>query len=221
MPVPDIIAVSGRLNRGALEFKFKSESTQLVDVEALRYMYLSDEPESVESRGSAAKREEVVVCMLGLYFQKDTFELLSFAKDCVGLLGSQSGVKWKIKFHPLCDMRAPLEKLFGESVLIDRRPVGEALKGVDIVLTSGPTSAVLDAAALGKKVVVYDCGNDLPASPLYGTDLADFVVCASDFVEIVDMYCLGPGKSTPNKRDLFNIDESLGKWLSLLHQSWS
>ena len=163
-PKPDCIAINGE--HAWKELKKSNQNMNIYKkVEALRYLYLSDITNSLKKEN---KKKELLI--IGDILPKTTNNLLY----CINKVFSSIKSNYVIKFKPhpanfIIDNKFSFLEEFRSN-----KPINELLNDEMIVITSGFTSAGLDAYCYGAKVICYLDSNKLNYSILKGVDGVSF-----------------------------------------------
>jgi surface carbohydrate biosynthesis protein (TIGR04326 family) len=210
LPLPDLVAVNGpSATKSYLENGYSSD--RLVQVEALRYSYLSSiGPKkiiSLTSNESKARR----VLVLTDYLASNTQFQLKILRDSVDFLPFD--IEFLIKPHPSCPVKEfGVPKL---NVSFTNSSLEKLLAEVDIVFSSPTTTGAVDAYCANLPVITALDGASLNLAPLRDKECVFFVSSASDFVGALSIIGLHPRKPI-RKEDIFYLDPSLSKWKSLI-----
>lgn len=209
MPLPDFVAVNGQSARNAY-LQGGYLANQLVQVEALRYLYLH-KFNSKPVAGEDAKNSGLSMLVLGDYQASNTrlqMRLLADAAEKFPI-----GTKIIVKPHPACPII--IEDYPQLSFTLTVEPLENLLGICDVAYTSSVTSAAVDAYCAGVAVISVADPASMNLSPLRGLSDAHF---ASTSIELIEM--LNIVLSTKKKMRIapyfFNIDNQLILWRRLL-----
>ena len=209
LPMPDQIALNGKAATDAY-LAGGYPTNDLVQVEALRYLYLNqalDQPVVNSSKSGDSLR----LLVLGDYLPTNTrlqMHLLEQAAKSLPI-----GTNITIKPHPACPIRA--DDYPGLRMKITMEPIAKLLAVCDVAYTSAVTSAAVDAYCAGVPVVSVLDPNTLNLSPLRGCDGALFASTPEELVEALTAAMLA-SPSTDIKNTFFTIDRLLSRWRKLL-----
>ena len=208
-PLPDFWAVNGELaNRNMIAGGFPKD--RLIDVEALRYLYLGRiESERKSIIDKQAKRN---VVLFGDYSEERNQALLldwiiPVSRLCPGMF------RFIFKGHP--GYYFELSEELESEVEFSDEPISSVLGIADIVVSSSLTSAIAEAYVLGIPAIELNSGADLNFSPLIGYP---GVFRASNLGELLSILQKLPQECHSTKRDIFHIDENLTRWQKLLQK---
>lgn len=208
LPRPDFLAVSGHYNKEKYQEGGYPEN-ELTEVEALRYLYLS-ELSQFKSKSQLLSTKPRRVLVLGDYLFANTF----YQMGLLGGIGEElSNFELTVKPHPACPICA---KDYPELKFnLSNQPLAELLKYFDTVYTSNVTSSAVDAYIAGLKVISILNPRTLNFNPLSGIAGIDFV---SSVEELRDALLKEPSNidEEVSRVKYFNIDASLPRWLDLL-----
>jgi surface carbohydrate biosynthesis protein (TIGR04326 family) len=212
MPTPDLIAVNGVAARKMyLDSAFPIN--QLVDVEALRYLYLNHLVQNIEDSTSNILGENILL-VLGDYMQVNTkyqMDLLLKANQYI-----DTEIKYVVKPHPACPILA--EDYPQLKLIVTNDPIPMLITHCSMVFTSSATSAAVDAYCAGKRVVTALDIIKLNLSPLKDCESVSFVSSPEELAAILNQIdsvkeINGQGK------DFFYLDSELPRWRKLLIQN--
>ena len=206
LPLPNRVAVNGpaaqeMYNQGGYP------SDQLVEVEALRYLYLADENNEHASSVSLHSKNRVLV--LGDYLPNNTTQQMEILEKSVDKLG---GWMFVIKPHPACPVVLDdYPRLSSMNTHVTDQPINELLSDFGVAYTSLTTSAAVDAYCAGLSVISALDPSALNLSPLIGVDGVQFV---SNSVELVA--ALKTADLLTEPKQFFYLDSDLPRWKTLL-----
>jgi len=207
IPRPDAIAVNGVVAREALLTTGAPEK-DIVECEALRYMYLADAHPAPANSGRPGGPLKVLV--VGDINRTFTGRLLRLLADAAPHLADASAIG--VKAHPA----SPLQN--GEFPTLEfavvSEPLGEALSRFDVAFASSTTSGAVDAWLAGLPVVVMLDDTELNFSPLRGKSGVRFVSTPDELVTALresDVW-----RSEKHQEDFFYLDPRLPKWQAIL-----
>jgi surface carbohydrate biosynthesis protein (TIGR04326 family) len=209
LPMPDQIALNGKAATDAY-LTSGYPANDLVQVEALRYLYLKqalDQPVINSSKSG----DSVRLLVLGDYLPSNTrlqMYLLEKAAKSLSI-----GTKITIKPHPACPIRA--EDYPGLSMTITMEPIAKLLSECDIAYTSAVTSAAVDAYCASVPVVSVLDPNTLNLSPLRGCAGALFASTPEELSTAL-MLAVSLPIVPSSQGDFFTTDPQLPRWKKLL-----
>jgi surface carbohydrate biosynthesis protein (TIGR04326 family) len=209
LPLPDMFALNGPAAIAACR-EGGFEDDRIVEVEALRYLYMANLP---AAKGHATEQSNVGlrVLVLGDYMDSVTRQQMRWLVAASPALPADT--RFVVRPHPNCPVEArdyPTLKME-----IRRNQLAELLQDSDIAYTSNVTSAAVDAYRMGIPVVSVLDGDAFNLSPLRG--LAEGVRFVTSPEELADALS-SKGKPAPGfkKAEYFTIDPSLPRWKALL-----
>jgi surface carbohydrate biosynthesis protein (TIGR04326 family) len=207
-PKPNLMAVNGQ--------KAKDEclaggypQNQICEVEALRYLSLSEEDE--EECGNQKNKKKFRVLVLGDYSKARTdFQLSMLSKAASNI---SLDITYIVRAHLNCPIDA--RNFPGIKLCITEKPINELLKISHIVYASSATTAALDAYSYGLRVICALDNQFLNQSPLRGCDNVTFVSSpvelAQSLNEVKDL-----SREESKLNQIFFIDENLTRWKKLI-----
>lgn len=209
LPLPNRVALNGAAAMNVFHAgKYPPE--QLVEVEALRYLYLDGS--GVVGRVLPPKADTPRrILVLGDYDAIHTRKQLRLLEKTVHLLSENLLIT--VKPHPAFPIRAA--DYPGLKVKITNRVLSELLAEADIAYSSSITSAAVDAYCAGVPVVSLLDPSTLNMSPLRGRQGVRFVntpeqlahALVSDDVDLPRDFCAD---------DFFCLDNAIPRWRNLL-----
>jgi surface carbohydrate biosynthesis protein (TIGR04326 family) len=208
LPLPDKVALNGPAAMAAYR-KGGYPSDRMVEVEALRYLYLADLP-PMQRVANVPSTAALRVLVLTDYLPAVTRRQMQWLVEAVPLLSPDT--RFIVKAHPNCPVKAgdypslPLQ--------ITSLPLAELLGEYDVVYSSNITTAAVDAYSAGVTVVSVLDGDSLNMSPLRGLSEVRFVTSPTALAEalsnrsVLDRGC--------KRTDYFTVDSALSRWRALL-----
>ena len=206
LPMPKQVAVNGPVAKDTyLQGGYPSD--QLVEVEALRYLYLSDQDNANVSSVNMHSKNRVLV--LGDYLPNNTTQQLEILEKSVDKLDD-----WRIviKPHPACPVVLDdYPRLSSMNTYVTDLPINELLSDFGVAYTSLTTSAAVDAYCSGLSVISALDPSVLNLSPLIGVDDVQFVSDSEGLVAALNTvnYLTEP-------QQYFYLDRALPRWNCLL-----
>lgn len=209
LPMPDKVAVNG------------AESLQiyrnggypvgdLVEVEALRYLYLNEQ-QNVRSDESVAIRKNLQLLVIGDYTIQNTCAQMRLLEKAQAALPARMSII--VKPHPACPISATdYPKL---TIIVTMEPLSKLLPHCDVAFTSPVTAAALDAFCSGVPVISMLDADSLNLSPLRGKDGVQFVLTPTELSQAIAL-------ATTQSRDfergqgVFHLNADLRRWKKLL-----
>jgi surface carbohydrate biosynthesis protein (TIGR04326 family) len=206
MPSPEKVACSGET---ILEV-YKNcgyPTSQLVEVEALRYLYLrsysKDKPQK--------KNIEIRILIAGDYSQKKTDRLLKMLQNTLPLISKK--ISFIFKPHPACQLS--LTKYHSLNLTVEKKSLSVLWNDCDLIICSSNTSAAIDAYLAGQNLISHLDGSSLNLSPLRGIEFANFISNAKELAHIIKNL-KGQKKIEKNRINYFYLDNNLTKWKRIL-----
>lgn len=210
LPMPSQVALNGPSSMNRYRDGGYPED-QMVEVEALRYLYLNDAP-STPTANESDTTKALKVLVLGDYFPDVTRHQMELLLAAASRLPSDT--RYTVKPHPASAIKAsdyPALQLHMTSA-----PLAELLANCDVVFTGNITSAAVDAYCFGVPVVSVLDGNAFNMSPL--RDLKGVV-----YVTNIDELAAALGNSNQREYVLpesyFYLDKEVPRWRKLLSLS--
>ena len=213
LPRPSLVAVSGP----AVFAKYKQGGypmKETVEVEALRYLDLTDQPavsnialNSLNSNRTGGFFRMLVVTD---YSIESTKLQLDWLTQSIIFLPMASIV---IKPHPACSIN--LSDYPSLDMTLSANSIADLLVQCDVVYSSAATSAAVDAYCAGVPVVSLLDATALNLSPLRGGTGVSFVTTTEELANALLNAARAPRKSW-SAFDFFTLDRQLPRWQALL-----
>jgi surface carbohydrate biosynthesis protein (TIGR04326 family) len=207
LPRPDKVALNGPVALAAYRMEGYPEE-QIVEVEALRYLYLADLT-SGESATGEIPTGPLRVLVLGDYIQAITRRQIQWLTEAATSLSPDT--RYVVKPHPNCPVRAG--DYPAVTLQITDMPLFELLQDCDIVYSSNITSAAADAYCTGLPVVSVLDNNFGNMSPLRGLPGAMYVTKPAELLTALRSARQFSRKTAP---PYFCLDKGLLRWRKLL-----
>ncbi|MDC0992859.1 hypothetical protein OAS14_00675 [Alphaproteobacteria bacterium] len=208
MPMPDYQAVSGdEIKNAYLECGYPGKN--LVEVEALRYLYL-DEMGDKKNQTRSPSRKSLQLLVLGEYSAANTSLQMNFLRNIAEELAN---IELTVKPHPACPIN-PTD--YPElKFRLSNKPLYDLFGSFDVAFTSILTSAAVDAYSCGLKVISVLDPMHLNLSPLRGVKGVRFVSSAAE-LRIALLEALLQDDEDVERVNYFNVGSSLPRWRALL-----
>ena len=209
LPMPDILAVNGP---AAMKVAKKNgyPKNRLLEVEALRYLYLEDLPKD-KNLIQHKKINQLRVLVLGDYLAVNAENQMDLL---LGALHSMSrDVKVTVKPHPALKMN--VADYPGIDITLVTDPLQDLLWGYDVAYSSPVTSAAVDAYCFGLPVITALDSDALNLSPLRNYDDVCFVSTSEELSGALNSITLRDVEAY-EKKEFFNLDSELPRWKELL-----
>ena len=210
MPMGELTAVNGPAAREAL-LSSGLPSEKLVEVEALRYEYLTG---IRAQQGSGNTNNSVRIVVIGEYRGPVTDQMLKTLESAV--VENQLDVKCRFKPHPNYSVDAEKWQSIGLEVI--DQPLRSLLDQVDLAVASSGSSAVVDAYMAGVPVAVYRPPDELPLTDLLGRDGVFIAATERDMLNAITNG-VGVKLAAREPTEFFCLDSDLSKWRRLLVDS--
>jgi surface carbohydrate biosynthesis protein (TIGR04326 family) len=216
MPLPDFLAVNGMAAWNAFaDGGYPKE--KLIEVEALRYLYLGRAQQlRSSSRGRGERRElgSLRVLVVGDMIPASMDNLLTLLDDAVRLMPAE--YEFMLKPHP--GYAVDLGRFPALKIKATTQPLSELFDHYDVVLAANSTSAAVDAYVALLPVIVAVDGAGLNLSPLRGRQGAYFASNARELLDSLQSVANGAGQDF-RQDDCFFLSPDLHRWKRLLARS--
>ena len=209
LPVPEQVALNGKATTDAY-LAGGYPAKDLVQVEALRYLYLDALLVRGKSEYSASKK-----CMrllvFGDYLPSHTRQQMRMLELAAEYL--PTGTIITVKPHPACPINS--DDYPGLHLIIVTEPIAKLLTECDIAYTSAVTSAAVDAYCAGVPVISVLDPNMLNMSPVRGCEGVMFATTHVELLQALNVATtISPSAELRNA--FFTIDSTLPRWRKLL-----
>lgn len=207
MPMPDQVALNGPASISSYSGGDYPKD-QMVEVEALRYLYLNN-LSLRRTEGNVNKEKTLHVLVLGDYSPAVTHKQMELLMAAAVLL--PSNIRYIVKPHPGCAIKpAGYPSLQFD---IADSPLAELLSECDVAYTSNITSAAVDAYCVGIPVASVLDGDAFNMSPLRGMSGVVFV---TNPIELADVLRNSRSLAMVAAKPYFCLDKGLTRWRALL-----
>jgi len=200
MPKPDFLGVNGKAMRAIME-EAGFPSDYLIDVEAVRYLYLN---KIVANKDNACANK---ILILGDYMPKVNNFILSLFSQ----LSNDFLKQYKIFFkrHPSVN---PIKKELYPGLNINEidLQLSQSLPSFSIIVSSINTASGAEAFSAGFPVITVLDENNFNSSPLRNFEKAFFVSTANELKKVIQE--IFENKSKIENEDFFWLDEDLPRW---------
>jgi surface carbohydrate biosynthesis protein (TIGR04326 family) len=218
LPMPDQVAVNGPVAKTAyLEAGYPGD--QLIEVEALRYLYLNQIHRNKKNT-SANELSNILVSqdnrklrllVLCDYTESQTRLMMSFLCEVAHQLDIDISII--IKPHPGFQIGSNDYPSLTYTVV--NRPLAELLPNADVAFTSDITSAAVDAYCTGIPVIsALDC-RSLNLSPLRGFKDVTFVSNPIELLDALNLILYFPKHKFKNET-IFHLEENIPRWSEII-----
>ena len=207
LPLPNFVGVNGGIAKNIyLDGGYPQES--LIEVESLRYLYLSD---FLHNQYNKVKEEskETVILVVGDYLQHNTYKQLNILLNA--LEDIEESVHYILKPHPACPV--DINDFPGLNIELTNKPIGELMKRSDAVYSSLITSAAVDAYCAGLPIITLLDGKTLNVSPLRGFEGVYFIKNSNDLAMAINT---AEVINSDQRRKYFYLDSDLPRWSNWL-----
>ena len=204
LPLPDLVAVNGPVAR-KLYLDGGYPESQLLEVEALRYLHLLNRAQ--DSAGPGKSAFTIVAC--GDFLSSSTNQLVSWLETAAQSLPPDTS--YILKPHPACPVRAA--DFPSIQLQMTDAPLNELFGHCDLVLTSNVTSAAVDAYCWGLPVVQMLTGNTFNMSPLRGLQGVRYATNPTELAEALGRFA---DRESAVDEDYFHLDAQLPRWRQML-----
>ena len=210
MPQPDFISVNGKSMRNIME-NSGCQPEALINVEALRYVHLSQTINKSKSNLSTKDKNKLLV--LGDYMQNVTKSTLSLLDQLDESIISKYNII--LKNHPAVK---PVDTnlFFNIHIQETNLLLTKILNSVDVVIATINTAAAIESFATGLPVITVLDGNNFNASPLRGENGAMFVSNKEELSEALFNVSFKTGFN--KKHNFFWTDPKLPRWQTLIEK---
>lgn len=207
MPLPDKVALNGLAAMAAYR-KGAYPADQMIEVEALRYLYLADGPPK-QMVANAPSSLSLSVLILGDYIYAATHMQMQWLVGAALIL--PPATRYIFKPHPFCPVKA--SDYPSLTLQVTDLPLSQLLSECDVAYTSNITSAAVDAYALGVPVVSMLEGGSLNMSPLRGLKGMIYVTNPNELASALQTarHC-----ARVTAEPYFCLDKALPRWRNLL-----
>lgn len=209
LPLPDQVALNGKAATDAY-LAGSYPVKDLVQVEALRYLYL-DEVRDRPAADSSASKGCLRLLVLGDYLLSNTRLQMRLLEQAAQSL--PTGTIITVKPHPVCPIK-PVDYP-GLSMTVTMSPIFTLLPDCDVAYASAVTSAAVDAYCAGVPVVAVLDPNTLNLSPLRGCEGAFSASTPEELVHAL-ISAVSTPRSADTKQIFFTLDLALPRWRKLL-----
>jgi surface carbohydrate biosynthesis protein (TIGR04326 family) len=209
LPLPDRVTCNGPKMRDAFqECGYPVED--LVNVEALRYMHLSQNQRNI---GSIEDKPHEVqhLLVLGDYISANIQFQMKLLEQAILLIPHQLLIT--VKPHPMCPINTcEFPRLRLE---ISREPISRLIAKCDVAYASAITSAAVDAYCAGVTIISVQDPGTLNLSPLRGCFGALFANTPEELASSLISAASGELRSK-DRETFFHVDSKLTNWRKIL-----
>lgn len=210
LPLPDKVALNGPAAIAAYR-QGGYPADQMLEVEALRFLYLADKP-PMQCVVNAPSTVSLRLLALSDYLTAVTHRQMQWLVEASPLLPSTT--HYIVKAHPSCPVKA--SDYPSLNLQITNLPLAKQLSECDVVYSSNITSAAVDAYCIGVPVVSMLEGEALNMSPLRGLE---GVVYVTGPKELAAALRYARDRARAVAEPYFCLDKGLPRWRKLLSLS--
>jgi len=204
IPKPDLVAVNGPLMKNEF-LKARYPKTQIVQVEALRYLHLEKHRKCIQN--NCQKKSILRLLVFGEYLDVDNQRILSVLATALPFINKNILITFKP--HPASPIN--LTNYSGLKVTQTSKPVSEILDQHDVALSGPVTTAAVEAYSFGLPVVTICNSSALNLSPLKQVKGVHFVNDSEELSTFLNS--ITPvSKRRSNKKMFFNLNKTLKSW---------
>ena len=203
LPLPDYVGMNGVVSKN-IYLSGGYPKDNLIEVESLRYLYLSNYFLQ-KNKLTASLTKEKVVLVVGDYSKLNTYRQLDLLSSSI--IDIDPLVRYIVKPHPMSSV--DLEDFPNLNGELSIRPIEELLKISDIVYSSLITSAAIDAYCFGLPIITLLDGKTLNMSPLRGVKSVYFVTNSEGLSTTINALKTAV---LDTKENYFYLDPSLPRW---------
>ena len=209
LPMPDLVAINGSAAKRAY-IGGGYPARDLVEVEALRYLYLSEYSDAATKVRRSTGGPHTVLIM-GDYLIDNTQLQMRLLENAATLLTHD--MVFLIKPHPLCPLN-PADYP-GLSMTVTMEPLSTLMAKCDIAYSSSLTAAAVDAYCAGMPIISVLDSRKLNMSPLIGYDGVKFVSSSTELAAVLNK--IDEIKEIQDQgKDYFYLGANLTRWRDLL-----
>jgi len=209
IPSPDYVCVNGAEAKKMFLYSGYPVSS-LIEVEALRYLHLTDDSKPGLDRNDIRFSERTLL-VLGEYLEENTIQQMELLRKASQYINNE--IEYLVKPHPACPILA--EDYPELDLVVTNDPISMLISHCSLVYTSSVTSAAVDAYCAGKRVVTVLDPVKLNLSPLKGCEGVSFVSSPQELADLLNNIGLVKGLEEQGK-DYFYLDPNLPKWKNIL-----
>ena len=203
LPLPNYVGVNGEVTKN-MYLSGGYPQQDLIEVESLRFLYLSNFSSSkcIKSDNGLKKKVVLVACD---YLKRNTYNQLNLLS--LAIADIDQSIRFIIKPHPACPINMmDFPSLRGE---LSTKPIQELLKISDVVFSSLVTSASIDAYCAGLPVITFLDGKTLNLSPLRDSKGVYFVTNSQSLAKAINTVKV---TDSDQKKNYFYLDSGLPRW---------
>lgn len=209
MPRPDFVALNSKVARESY-LKAGYPASELLEVEALRYLKLVPRAVPQPKRSLAVRPLRILIC--GDYLPAATAQQMDLMVQAFH--DAQADWEIMVKPHPNCPIDGAMYPSLKFKLV--EASINDLQNQFDVGYTSNITSAALDVYLLCKPVITILSPFDFNMSPVRGFSEVKFVSSSKELIAAIAVVV--NGKQKLDFPTYFNIDPALPRWASLIEQ---
>ena len=206
-PKPDKIALNGPLTFESFQDK-NQRLTNYVEVEALRYLYLSKISLNLLKKGNIKKND---ILILGDYNTRVTKNMLGLIDGLNPSILKKYNLNYKS--HPAYEPN--LKDYKNLNVNKVDAPLSELLINSDVVITSGNSAATIEAILMNCKTIIITENDNINFSPLRNDKSLIFIREVKELEESIND--LSTIAQTIKRNKIFWLNSKIPRWKKLLN----
>jgi len=211
LPRPSTVAVNGKLmHKSYLDGGYKE--SELVNVEALRYLYLNTDN---TKNNISYNDDSTMVLVLGEYLVENTHYQMRILEEAYQSFSTD--IKLLVKPHPNCPIIS--SDYPGLEMEITMDSISNLLPKCSIAYASNVTSAAMDAYCANVPVISALNPDTLNMSPLIGIEGVVFVSEADELVKAIEKIKTEQKNNKKSPEDVFWLDPILPMWKEIFTQT--
>ena len=209
LPLPNKVGVNGKAAKNIyLEGGYPKE--WLVEVEALRYLYLFN-ANNKKDKTMEGDKDKITLLILTDYLEENVEQQMNLIHDIP--LSNNIGIRCLIKPHPACSV--PFKTYSVPNVEITNAQISTLLGNCSLVFTSNVTSAAVDAYCMGIPIITMLNPKGLNLSPLRGYEGVSFISSSKELADCLDK--INQLKIVEKQgKEYFHLNPQLPRWKRIL-----
>ena len=212
LPLPDNVAINGAAMMEAY-LAGGYHRSELVEVEALRYLHLAETTGDKDTTLNALK-PSISLLVAGDFLPINTQLQMRLLEEALQMLPGNTIII--VKSHPLCPIYTEDYPSLDMEVSVES--IATLLKSSDVVYAGSMTSAAVDAYCVGVPVVCALDPNTLNLSPLRGR-LGTLFASTPEELASKLISAAGAQPFAVKREEFFILDRKLPRWRALLLDS--
>jgi surface carbohydrate biosynthesis protein (TIGR04326 family) len=216
LPMPNKVAVNGPIAmKTCLQARYPEEA--LVEVEALRYLYLSEAKIEICAGRvfeHGPEKRILQVLVLGDYLPSNMQRQMNLLVQAMPLL--PMAVNITVKPHP--DFLVHPDEYPSLNMTVTMESIGKLLAECDVAYSSNATSAAVDAYCVGVPIISLLDPMTLNLSPLRDCTGTLFASTPKELATAL-LFAASAPRLPSSQQEFFTIDPQLPRWRKLLLES--